>query len=96
MRKYYTRPCNFYYGDYTNHLVKKKKALPLTANKNISFDQLEIFERKKRRKILSKIYKISEIKSLNQNIKSIINNDLKNITSKRKSICGIYINVRNQ
>jgi dihydropteroate synthase len=89
MRKYYTRPCNFYYGDYANHLVKKKKALPLAANKNISFDQLEIFERKKRGKTLSKIYKINEIKSLNQNIKTLIKNDLKNITSKRKSICGI-------
>ena len=26
MRKYYTRPCNFYYGDYANYLVKKRKA----------------------------------------------------------------------
>ena len=92
MRKYYTRPCNFYYGDYANHLVKKKKALPLAANKNISFDQLEIFERKKRGKTLSKIYKINEIKSLNQKIKILIKNDLKNITSKRKSICGIKLN----
>ena len=46
MRKYYTRPCNFYYGNYAKSLVKIKKALPLAGNSNISFDQLEIFQRK--------------------------------------------------
>ena len=25
MRKYYTRPCNFYYGNYARRLIKKKK-----------------------------------------------------------------------
>ena len=45
MRKYYTRACNFYYGNYAKKLVKAKKALPLAGNSNIAFDQLEIFER---------------------------------------------------
>ena len=39
MRKYYTRPCNFYYGNYSKKLVKLKKTLPLAGNNNISFDQ---------------------------------------------------------
>ena len=47
MRKYYTRPCNFYYGNYAKKLITSKKALPLTGNLNIAFDQIEIFERKK-------------------------------------------------
>ena len=32
MRKYYTRPCNFYYGNYAKQLIKKKKALSLAGN----------------------------------------------------------------
>ena len=48
MRKYYTRPCNFYYGNCAKKLIKKKKALPLAGNLNIAFDHLEIFERKKK------------------------------------------------
>ena len=49
MRKYYTRPCNFYYGQYAKKLIKNKKALPLSGNQNIAFDQIEIFLRKKKR-----------------------------------------------
>ena len=48
MRKYYTRPCNFYYGKYARKLIKEKKALYLAGNPNIAFDQLEIFQRKKK------------------------------------------------
>ena len=60
MRKYYTRPCNFYYGNYAKNLVKIKKALPLAGNINISFDQLEIFQRKIGGGIKSYIYSINE------------------------------------
>ena len=42
MRKYYTRPCNFYYGNYAKSLVKNKKALNLAGSPNISFDKIEI------------------------------------------------------
>ena len=35
MRKYYTRPCNFYYGNYAKRLIKTKKALSLTGNLSI-------------------------------------------------------------
>ena len=89
MRKYYTRPCNFYYGNYAKYLVKIKKALPLAGNNNISFDQLEIFERKKGKNIKSYLYSINEIKKLNKEVKNIVNTDLKKITSKTKIISKI-------
>tara|TARA_Y100000590_G_scaffold262674_1_gene294772 strand:+ start:1396 stop:1614 length:219 start_codon:yes stop_codon:yes gene_type:complete len=52
MRKYYTRPCNFYYGNYAKKLIQAGKALPLAGNQKIAFDQLEIFQRKKKVKLL--------------------------------------------
>ena len=85
MRKYYTRPCNFYYGNYAKNLIKNKKALPLAGNTNISFDQLEIFQRTKKKGVKSSIYSVKSIKTLSNQIK----NDLKKITSKRTSICGL-------
>ena len=91
MRKYYTRPCNFYYGNYAKKLIKNKKALPLAGNVNISFDQLEIFERKKKSSTKSTIYKIPELKNLNKEIKSSVDSDLIKITSMRKKICGIKL-----
>ena len=89
MRTYYTRPCNFYYGNHAKNLVKKRKALFLAGNSNISFDQLEIFERKRKGLTKSTIYKITELNSLNKNIQSVISSDLKKITSRRKSIHGM-------
>ena len=89
MRKYYTRPCNFYYGKYARKLIKEKKALYLAGNPNIAFDQLEIFQRKKKGIITSNVYPIAKIKALNKEIIFAIKTDLKKITSKRKSICGI-------
>ena len=92
MRKYYTRPCNFYYGNYARNLVKKKKAFFLAGNSNIAFDQLEIFQRKEKGIVQSNIYPISKIEILNKKMKSTIKMDLKKITSKRKNICGIKFN----
>jgi len=89
MRKYYTRPCNFYYGNYARKLVNKKKAYPLAGNPNIAFDRLEIFQRKKRGFVRNDIYSIPEIKTLDQKIKPTIYADLKKITSRRKSICKL-------
>ena len=48
MRKYYTRPCNFYYGNYARRLIGGKKAFSLAGYPNIAFDQVEIFQRKKK------------------------------------------------
>ena len=48
MTKYYTRACNFYYGFNARSLIKKRLALPLCGNKNIAFDKIEVFTRKKK------------------------------------------------
>ena len=64
MSKYYTRACNFYYGKSSLEMLKKKKALPLNGNKELSFDSVEILSRKKKIKI-----NISIINSLSGNLK---------------------------
>ena len=93
MRKYYTRPCNFYYGNYARRLVSAKKALPVGGNNNIAFDKLEIFQRKEKSTTTSNFYSIHEIKKINKKLRKIIKVDLKKITSKRKSILGLKFNV---
>ena len=89
MRKYYTRPCNFYYGNYARKLISQKKALPLAGNIQIAFDGLEIFKRNKKGLAESEFFSINEIKNFNKEKKKIINKDLKKITSKRKNILGL-------
>ena len=64
MVKYYTRACNFYYGEVSKENVNKKNCLPLHGNKLISFDSIELITRKKRKRI-----KIKDIKRLSPNIK---------------------------
>ena len=92
MRECYTRPCNFYYGNYARRLIAKKKGLPLAGNPNIAFDQLEIFQRKKRKIIKSNSCSIFEINSLSKEKKTVIKADLKKITSKRKNIQNLKFN----
>ena len=89
MRKYYTRPCNFYYGNYAKKVIRKKKALPLAGNSKIAFDKVEIFERKKRGKVTSKIYSLTEIWDFDIKKKELVKSDLKKISAKRKKILGI-------
>ena len=89
MRKYYTRPCNFYYGNYAANLIRNKKAFSLAGNSKIAFDQVEIFERSRKGTTKSKFYPIKEIKKFDRKKYSIINQDLKNITKRREKICGI-------
>ena len=89
MRKYYTRACNFYYGNYAKKLLSKKNAYPLAGNSSIVFDQIEIFQRKKKGKILSNTYSISEFENFDKKIKKLINQDLKKIISQLKNICGL-------
>ena len=48
MRKYYTRACNFYHGRAAASLIKSNKAFPLNGKKDIAFDKIEIFTRKKK------------------------------------------------
>ena len=84
MIKYYTRACNFFHGNLAKQLVAKKKALPLCGIKDIAFDQVELFTRKKR-SVKVKLIKIKEIQKLNRNEQTKIKKDLKKITSKRKN-----------
>ena len=92
MIKYYTRPCNFYYGNYAKKLINKKKALSLAGNQNISFDQIEIIERVRKTTIKSSFHSIAEIKILTKDKQIKIKADLKRITSKRKGILGLNFN----
>jgi len=92
MRKYYTRPCNFFYGNYANKLIRKKKAFPLNGNNNIAFNQLEILIRKKNKATESKYYSIFDLKKLNKDTASVVQRDLKNIISLRKNIRGLKFN----
>jgi len=89
MRKYYTRPCNFYYGNYARKLINENKALPLTGKLNIAFDQVEIINREKKKIIKSNYFHINDIKSFNKNILAVVSKDLKKITEKRKNILGL-------
>ena len=64
MNKYYTRACNFYYGNIAKDLIKKKHAIPLCGNQNIAFDKIELIKRS-HNKVYSKILSISSIKNFN-------------------------------
>ena len=78
MEKYYTRACNFYYGNKSIEKVKNKSALPLNDNKFISFDTLEIITRRYKKKI-----NIQNINLLSNNLKKKIKKDLNLITKKK-------------
>ena len=79
MLRYYTRVCNFYYGNHSKKLVNQKKSIPLNGNNEISFDQIEIITRSSKKKIF-----INQVKYLPKLIKKKINFDLKKIKSKKK------------
>ena len=82
MKKYYTRACNFFYGSNSKNLIKKRLTLPLCGDNSISFNQIEIFIRKKK-KIESKIINIKNIKKLPFVIRNKVFQDIKKITLKR-------------
>ena len=84
MKKYYTRVCNFYYGSHARNLIKKKRALPLNGNLEISFDHIEIISRKN-----TKLIHIREIKELPLQLKKKINKDLKKISKRKKNFSNL-------
>ena len=51
MKKYYTKACNFYYGDFAKKLINNKHAYALCGNKYIAFDKIEIITREKKKSI---------------------------------------------
>ena len=79
MQRHYTRACNFYYGNESKILVKKKKTISLHQLKEISFDHIEIITRKKKRKI-----SIHQIQKLPESIKIKVISDIKKINAKKK------------
>ena len=78
MDRYYTRACNFYFGATSKKNIKRKISIPLNGNKLISFDKIEIINRKK-----SKIISIKEVNRLSKNLKIKIIKDLKNLKQKK-------------
>ena len=64
MNRYYTRACNFYYGNKSKYLVNRKKTFPIHQIKEISFDHIEIITRKSKKKI-----SIHQIKNLSNFLK---------------------------
>ena len=84
MRRYYTRVCNFYYGNESKLLVDSNKSIPLNGNKNISFDHIEIISRTSKKKI-----SINKIDSLTKSLKRLIKLDLKKIRSKKKNFSNL-------
>ena len=83
MPKYYTRACNFFYGETAKNSIKKKLSLPLCGQTSISFNQIEIFSRYKK-KVYSKIINIKNVKKLPKDIRKKISSDIKKITAQRK------------
>ena len=79
MVKYYTRACNFYFGQKSKKKINEGKALPLCDNHLISFDTIEIISRKNKKKI-----HIREIKKQSYKIKKKIKEDIKLIIGKKK------------
>ena len=84
MTRYYTRACNFYYGKESKILLKKKDTLPLNGLQEISFDHIEIFTRKSKKKIF-----IKDVKKLSKSLQKQIIFDLKKITSKNKNFSNL-------
>ena len=80
MSRYYTRACNFYYGNVSKTLIKQKKTLPLNGNNKISFDKIEVITRNSKKKLL-----INKLDGLPVSIKKKLILDLKKITSKKRN-----------
>ena len=79
MIKYYTRACNFYFGQTSIEKIKKKQSIPLHGNKLISFDTIEILTIKKKKK-----NSIKKIKGLKGKIKKKLLFDINQIKKKKR------------
>ena len=85
MDKYYTKPCNFYFGKQSEKKVKNKQSLPIGGNRSISFDTIEIVSRKNK-----KLINIKKISKLSKNLRKKINSDILNI-KKRKNFKNLKL-----
>ena len=85
MRKYYTRPCNFYYGKNAKKLIYSKKALPINGKNNIAFDQIEIFSRQKN-KIKSNLIYFKNIKNLSKAVRRVVKKDIDRLAEENENL----------
>ena len=83
MTKYYTRACNFFYGQDSRQLVKKKLTLPLCNDSSISLKQIKHYSRNKKI-VKNKIVDLKNIKKLPKKIKEKVIQDLKKKTCKKE------------
>ena len=79
MQKYYTRPCNFYFGKTSKQKIKKNLSLALDGNNSISFDSVEVIS-----KTSKKIINIKNLNKLPSKVKKKVLHDLKKICKKKK------------
>ena len=86
MFRYYTRVCNFYYGNQSKKLVKQNKTIPLHQMNEISFDQVEIITRNSKKKIF-----INKVKNLHASLRDKVSFDLKKIRSKKKNFSNLNL-----
>ena len=84
MKKYYTRVCNFAYGKSSIKLVREKKNLSLSGNKEFSFSQIEIITRNSKKRI-----DLKDIKKLPRLLRKKINQDLKTIIKKKNNFSNL-------
>jgi dihydropteroate synthase len=84
MKKYYTRACNFFYGEFSVQLVNQKKTLPLNGNKKISFNEIEIISRDSK-----EIINLKGIKKLPDKLRKKIQKDIKIIVKKNKNFSNL-------
>jgi len=78
MNKYYTRACNFFYGKESKIYIEKRKSIPLNGISQISFDKIQIIDRKG-----VKTIDIKDITKLPKTLKNKVDRDLKNIKKKK-------------
>ncbi len=86
MSRYYTRVCNFYYGNQSKKLVKQNKTIPLHQMNEISFDQVEIITRNSKKKIF-----INKVKNLHASLRNKVSFDLKKIRSRKKNFSNLNL-----
>ncbi|MFM7498375.1 MAG: dihydropteroate synthase [Candidatus Fonsibacter sp.] len=86
MKSIYIRPTNIIFGQKANYFIQEKSAKSLCGLENVGFLSLEILKRQSDGNIVEE-YSVLEIEKLD--FKNEIEEDLKNITSKRKNIFNL-------
>ena len=86
MKSIYIRPTNIVFGQKANYFIKEKTAKSLCGLEDVGFLSFEILKRQSDGNIVEE-YSVLELEKLD--FKNEIENDLNNITSKRKNISNL-------